>query len=133
MIVVNAILWFSSAWCWKIRKIWYFRWAFLRKCCFSCSEDLFHCRLSFVVRLMFRVRVFIVWFYVSSHVIAELSTILAKYFPFLQLHVAVFQTKSFSHTWRLLHSYQHLSLFHDLHFFHQIYIYVCMIYALIML
>ena len=67
--------------------------------------------LSFLVRISFRVHVFIVWFYVSSFVIAESSIMLAKYFPFLQLHVAVFQTKSFSHT------HQHLSLFHDLHFF----------------
>ena len=29
---------------------------------------------------------------ISSHIIAELSIILAKYFPFLQLHVAGFQT-----------------------------------------
>ena len=29
---------------------------------------------------------------VSSHIIAELSIILAKYFPFSQLHVAGFQT-----------------------------------------
>ena len=47
------------------------------------------------------------------HIIIESSIILANYFPFSQLHVAGFQTQSFSHTWRFLHSHRHLSLFHD--------------------
>ena len=34
---------------------------------------------------------------IPSHVITELSTILAKYFLFLELHVAGFQIHSFSH------------------------------------
>ena len=34
----------------------------------------------------------------STQIIAESSTILAKYFPFLQMHVAGFQTYFFSHT-----------------------------------
>ena len=36
---------------------------------------------------------------ISSHIIAELSIILAKYLPFLQLHVEGFQIKFFPHAW----------------------------------
>ena len=49
----------------------------------------------------------------------ESSIMLAKYFPFLQLHVEGIQIKSFSHTWCFLHSHQRLSLFNhwsELHF-----------------
>ena len=59
---------------------------------------------------------------ISSKVITESSIIFAKYLPFLQVYVAGFQIKCFSHTWQFfgfLHSHQHLSLFYfwfELHF-----------------
>ena len=43
---------------------------------------------------------------ISSHVITESSIILAKYLPFLQLHVEGFQIKFF-HIYDVLHSHQH--------------------------
>ena len=54
-----------------------------------------------------------------SHITAEPSRILAKHFQFSQLHVAGFQTQTFSYTRCFLHSHGHLLLFHhwsELHF-----------------
>ena len=62
---------------------------------------------------------FFVSFIFSSHVFVESFIILAKYYPFLQVHIAGSQIQSFSHAWRFLHSLSHLSLFHhwsELHF-----------------
>ena len=47
----------------------------------------------------------------SSHVIT-VTIILAKYFPFSQIHVLGFQTYSFSDMLYFLHSHQHLLLSH---------------------
>ena len=55
----------------------------------------------------------------SSHVITESSIILAKYFPFSQLHVAGFQIYRFSHIWCFLYSHWHSLFFYHwskLHF-----------------
>ena len=46
-----------------------------------------------------------------SRIIVETAIILAKYFPFSQLPIAGFQTKSFSHILCFLHSRRHLSFF----------------------
>ena len=70
----------------------------------------------------------------SSQIIAESCIILTKYFPLSQLHVAVFQT-----CFRLHDAfYTHIDIYcysaTNLNYicFHQIYIYICMIYALLM-
>ena len=58
-------------------------------------------------------------FITSSHIIAESSIILAKYFTFSKIHVVGFYTYFLLDIWCFLHSHQHLSLFHhwfELHF-----------------
>ena len=49
---------------------------------------------------------------ISSLVTSESSIILAKYLPFLQLHIAGSQIQSFLHIWCFLHLHLHLSLLH---------------------
>ena len=52
---------------------------------------------------------------ITSHVITELSIVLAKYLPFSQLHVPKFELLSFSHKlcyFEFLNSQQHVLLFH---------------------
>ena len=71
----------------------------------------------------------------SSQIIAESSIILAKYFPFSQLHVAGFQIQSFWHILCFSHLHWNLLLFHhwlELHLFHQVYVFIHMIYDLLM-
>ena len=56
---------------------------------------------------------------ISWQIIVKSPIILAKCFPFSQIHLLGFQTYSFLHTWIFLHSHQHLFLFHnwfELHF-----------------
>ena len=55
----------------------------------------------------------------SPQITYDLSKILAKFFPFSQLHMEKLQTQYFSRTLRFLHSHRHLWLFHhssELHF-----------------
>ena len=70
-----------------------------------------------------------------SQIIVESSIILAKYFPFSQLHVAGFQTQFF-HVHDVF--YTRIDIYHystiDLNyiFFHQLYSCILIIYALLM-
>ena len=71
---------------------------------------------------------------ISSHLIAESSIIVAKYFPFLQLDVVVFQYNLFQiHDVFFTHinicRYSTINLSYI--FFHQIYIYIRIRYALL--
>ena len=51
-------------------------------------------------------------FITLSLIIAESSIILAKYFPFLQLHEDGSKIQFFSHKLRFLYSHRHLLLFY---------------------
>ena len=71
---------------------------------------------------LFLLEEFFFSFIISSFLITEWSIILAKYFPFLWLHVPRYQIWSFLHKWssfRFVHSHQHLLSFQvwlELHF-----------------
>ena len=92
-------------------------------------RNFFVLQISFFL-FKFVVTVFVSFPIISSHVITELSIILAKYLPVLQLHVAGFQYNVF-HIRDVF--YTRINIYHystfDLNtiFSHQIYIYICLI------